>query len=141
MKTRENGKTFLIIGYFLLLTVLSCNKKSAEQVPVGNVLKGTFYIDMYEEGEIEAVRSTTISAPHISWRYGDLKITELVKDGQEVQAGDTLIVFDPAEVLKGIVEAEGRLEIHNAELEKMEAQHQSQMEELRADYEVTRISQ
>jgi multidrug efflux pump subunit AcrA (membrane-fusion protein) len=105
------------------------------------VEKGIFYIDMYEEGEIEAIQSINISSPSISWRYGNLKITQLVKDGQEVKAGDTLIVFDPSEVQKGIVEAEGRMEISRAELEKLTAQHQSDLEELRADYEVTQIAQ
>jgi multidrug efflux pump subunit AcrA (membrane-fusion protein) len=96
---------------------------------------------MYEEGEIESVNSINVSSPSISWRYGSLKITQLVKDGEEVNAGDTLIVFDPSEVQKAIVEAEGRLEISKAEMEKLIAQHASDLEELDADYEVTEISQ
>ncbi|NLX65165.1 MAG: HlyD family efflux transporter periplasmic adaptor subunit [Bacteroidales bacterium] len=102
--------------------------------------KGSLLLDLYEEGEIEAVQSINIVAPMISWRYGNLKITELVKDGKEVQAGDTLIVFDPSEVLKGIVEAESSLEIAKAEFEKMIAQQKSDLEELKAGYEVARIS-
>ena len=124
-----------------LLAVSACGKKVEDQIPVGKATRGTFYIDMYEEGEVEAINSINISSPTISWRYGNLKITQLVKDGQEVAAGDTLIVFDPSEVQRGIVEAEGRLEISRADLERMEAQHQSDLEELRADYDVTKISQ
>lgn len=127
------------VSFLLLVVVCSCGKKEAQQVPLGKVVKGTFYIDLYEEGEIEAIQSINISSPMISWRY-NLKITEMVKDGQEVQAGDTMIVFDPSEVQKGIIEAEGRLEISLAELEKMKAQHASDLEELNSDYEVTRIS-
>ncbi|MDR2764390.1 MAG: HlyD family secretion protein [Tannerella sp.] len=118
----------------------SCDRKDTGEIPLATVTRGVFYIDLYEEGEIEAVRSINISSPTISWRYGNLKITQLVKDGQEVNAGDTLIVFDPSEVQKGIVEAEGRLEISLAELEQMNAQHQSDLEELNADYEVARLS-
>jgi multidrug resistance efflux pump len=122
--------------------VFSCGKgKDYGDIPVGSAVRGTFNIDLYEEGEIEAVNSITISSPNISWRYGNLKISQMVKDGEEVRAGDTLIVFDPTEVQKAIVEAEGRLEISYAELEKMKAQQESELEELRADYEVTRISQ
>ena len=140
---RNNKHQTLPISLFILFLAFcwGCNKKESEQVPIGNVIKGTFLIDMYEEGEIEAVNSINISSPTISWRYGNLKITQIVKDGQEVQAGDTLIVFDPSEVQKAIVEAESRLEISLAELEKMKAQHDSELEELKADYEVTRISQ
>lgn len=132
-------KTLILIISCLLLFA-ACKKKETQQIPVGKVAKGTLFLDLYEEGEIEAMKSINIVAPMISWRYGNLKITELVKDGQEVKAGDTLIVFDPSEVLKGIVEAESSLEIAMAELDKMRAQQQSELEELRAAYEVTRIS-
>lgn len=135
------NKIKVVIYSFILLALFSaCKKKETQEVPLGKVTRGTFYIDLYEEGEIEAINSINIASPLISWRYGNLKITELVKDGQEVKVGDTLIVFDPSEVHKGIVEAEGRVEINKADLEKMLAQHQSDLEELKADYEVTKIS-
>ena len=124
----------VIFGY-------ACKKEKTTEVPIGKVAKGTFYIDLFEEGEIEAVNSTSISSPTISWRYGNLKITEMVKDGEEVKANDTLIVFDQAEVQKGIVDAEGRLEISRSELERMTAQQQSDLEDLEANYEVAQISQ
>ncbi|MDR1682416.1 MAG: HlyD family secretion protein [Candidatus Symbiothrix sp.] len=127
--------------FILFLFLTACSPKEKEQIPVAKAVKGTFYIDLYEEGEIEATNSINISSPTISWRYGNLKITQLVKDGQEVKAGDTLIVFDPSEIQKGIVEAEGRLEISRAELEKITAQHQSDLEELKADYDVAKLAQ
>lgn len=128
---------------FLLLCLMflsACGKKETQQIPESRVMKGTFFLDLYEEGEIEAIQSTNIVAPRISWRYGNLKITEMVKDGQEVKAGDTLIVFDPSEVLKSIVDAESTLEIERAEYDRMIAQQQSDLEDLRAGYEVARIS-
>lgn len=140
---RNNIKEIQKIAFILLFIFFSfaCSKKETQQVPTGKVVKGVFYIDIYEEGEIEAINSINISAPVISWRYGNLKITQMIKDGEEVKAGDTLIHFDPSDVRKGIIEAEGRLEISIAELEKMKAQHESDLEELKADYEVTRIAQ
>lgn len=124
----------------LILLCVACSKKSEQTVPIGKVVKGTFFVDLYEEGQIEAVRSQSVSSPTISWRYGNLKITQIVRDGEEVQKGDTLIVFDPSEVQKVIVEAEGNLEISLAELEKMKAQHQSDIEEMESDYEVTQLT-
>ena len=129
---------FILLFSLVLLT--NCKQEETQQVPIGKVTRGTLYLDLYEEGEVEAIQSTDITAPNISWRYGILKITEMIKDGQEVQAGDTLIVFDPSEVLKGIIDAESSLEIAEAEYERMIAQQQSDMEDLRAGYEVTRIS-
>lgn len=140
---RNNIKEIQKITFILLFIffAFACSKKETQQVPTGKVVKGVFYIDIYEEGEIEAINSINISAPVISWRYGNLKITQMIKDGEEVKVGDTLIHFDPSDVRKGIIEAEGRLEISIAELEKMKAQHESDLEELKADYEVTRIAQ
>lgn len=118
----------------------ACGKNTAGQVPEAKVEQGTFYIDIYEEGEIEAINSINISSPNIPWRFGNLKIANIVIDGAEVKAGDTLVTFDPSEVRKAILDYEDRLVVSNAELEKMLAQHELEMEELNADYEVTRIS-
>lgn len=133
----------LIFAFCVIIPLLfSCGKEeSASEVAIGKVTEGTLFLEIHEEGEIEAINSTNVSAPNISWRYGNLKITQIVKDGKEVNEGDTLVVFDPSEVKKGVIDAESRLEMNMAELEKMEAQHQSDLEELKADYEVTRISQ
>lgn len=134
---------YLAGALIALLAGVSCsdNKEKAEETALGEVKRGTLYLELYEEGEIEAINSTNILSPNISWRYGNMKITQMVKDGEEVEAGDTLIVFDPSEVNREVLDAESRLEMNLAELEKLEAQHQSDMEELKADYEVTRLSQ
>ena len=123
-----------------IMVLVGCKHKEVKDVPVGKVVKGTLLLDINEEGEVEAIRSTNVSSPNLWW-YGNMKITQIVKDGKEVEAGDTLIVFDPTEVKKGISEAEARLQMNQAELEKLLAQHQSDLEELKADYDVTRISQ
>ncbi len=136
---RKSVKSLLL--FISVINLLwACNSKETEQVPYTKVERGIFYVDIYEVGEIEAVNSTNISSPNISWRYGNLKITQIVKDGTEVNKGDTLIVFDPSEVNKGIVEAEGSLEISRAELEKLMAQHESDLEELNADFEISKLA-
>ena len=130
-------------GIVLLLAIYfyACKNKDEQQSPIGKVVKGTFYIDMHEEGELEAINAINISSPSISWRFGsNMKISYIVKDGTELNVGDTVIIFDPSEVNKGITEAQARLEISTAELERIIAQQESDLEELRADYEVTRIS-
>lgn len=118
----------------------ACNQKVERKVPESKVEQGTFFIDIYEEGEIEAINSINISSPNMPWRFGNLKISNIINDGTEVKVGDTLITFDPSEVRKAILDYEERLIVTNAELEKMLAQHELEMEELNADYEVTRIS-
>ena len=134
-------KIKMLASLLLLMGAMSaCGEKTTRQVPEAEVMQGTFYIDIYEEGEIEALNSINISSPNLPWRFGNLKIADIVIDGADVKAGDTLITFDPSEVRKSILDYEDRLVVSNAELEKMLAQHELEMEELNADYEVTRIS-
>ncbi|MDR2145989.1 MAG: efflux RND transporter periplasmic adaptor subunit [Tannerella sp.] len=139
----NHPKEILKFGLFFLLAVLlfTCKDKNANQIPTSKAVKGVFYVDLYEEGEIEAVNAINISSPSINYRFGyNMKITYIVKDGTEVNAGDTLLIFDPSDVNKAIMDAQSKLEINDAELEKMIAQQESDLEELRANYEVTRIS-
>ena len=125
---------------FFIVFLFACKDKNAKQTPTTKAVKGIFYIDLYEEGELEAVNAVNIASPTISWRFGSsLKITYIVKDGTEVNAGDTVLIFDPSEVNKAIIDAQSKLEISGAELEKMIAQQDSDLEELKADYELTRI--
>lgn len=130
-----------ILFFIPILFLLGCGRNSKQEIPVAEVKSGTFYLDIHEEGEVQATRSTSIASPNISWRYGMLKITRLVPDGSEVQAGDTVVVFDPTEVSKAIVDSEASLEMRKAELEKMKAEQMSAIEEMKADLEVTKISQ
>jgi multidrug efflux pump subunit AcrA (membrane-fusion protein) len=138
---KMNNKMRTLLPALLLIALFACHKEKKETVPVAEVKFGTFFLDIFEEGEIKATKSTNISSPNISWRYGSLKITQLVNDGKEIQQGDTVIVFDPSEVKKAIVESEGVVEMRKAEFEKLKAEHQLAMEELKADLEVTKISQ
>ena len=127
--------------YLIVVILFSCKDKNANQIPVSKAVKGVFYIDLYEEGELEAVNAITISSPSINYRFAyNMKITFIVKDGTEVNAGDTVMIFDPSDVNKAIIDAQSKLEISSAELEKMIAQQESDLEELKANYEVTRIS-
>ena len=131
------------LGLFILLAVFffACKGKDMNQIPTSKAVKGIFYIDLYEEGELEAVNAISIMSPSISWRYAsNLKISYIVKDGTEINAGDTVLIFDQSETNKAIIDAQSKIEISNAEIEKMKAQHGMELEELRADYEVTRIS-
>lgn len=124
-----------------LLFLMACGKKTKNEIPVAQVRQGTFYLDIFEEGEINATRSINITSPNISWRYGMLKITQLVDDGSEVEAGDTLVVFDPSEVRKAIVDSEASVEMRRAELKKLKAEQESSIAELEADLQITRLSQ
>lgn len=130
------------VSYFLiaLLLLAGCKNKVAQDVETCKVKHGVFYIELVEEGEIQATHAINISSPPISWRFGMLKITDILEDGAKVNAGDTVIRFDPSEVQKAILDAEAELEIAKAELNKMKAQQSSKIEELKANIKISEIA-
>lgn len=125
----------------LCLTLWACKGKETKEVQTSLARRGIFSEELTEEGNIKAVNSLSINAPSISYRYGSLKITNMVEDGKEVQAGDTVVIFDPSEIKKAIVDVEQRLVIASAELEKLTATQESAIADMESDMEITRISQ
>lgn len=122
-----------------LLVLFSCKRNMKQDVQTTLVEKGIFREELLEEGTLRAVNSINITAPRISYRYGGLKIASMVEDGAEVEKGDTLIIFDPSEIKKSIIDAEQKLEIQKAELDKLVATQNSEIEELEADLEISKI--
>lgn len=131
-------KSIAILLTVLLLT--GCKTKAAREVETCKVKNGLFFIDLVEQGEINATSAINISSPAQSWRFGLLKITQIVEDGDQIQAGDTAILFDPSEVQKAILDAEAELEIAKDELGKKRAEQASKIAELKANIEISEIS-
>ncbi len=127
-----------LIG-ILFIIFFSCNRNNKQEVPTIQVQQGIFLEELLEEGTLQAVHSINVNAPRISYRFGALKIANIVEDGSEVQKGDTLLIFDPSDVRKSIIEIQQRLDIQEAELDKMLATQQSEIEDLEADFEISRI--
>jgi multidrug efflux pump subunit AcrA (membrane-fusion protein) len=123
----------------LLVILASCRGKESSDVQVTAVKKGTFLEELTDQGTIEAVNSISISAPIISYRYGALKIARIVDDGKEVEKGDTIMIFDPSEIKRAIIQAEQQLEIARAEYDKLKSTQQSEIEDLEADLELVII--
>jgi len=129
-----------ILLFLLLIIQVSCRGKDAIDVEVTPVKRGAFMEELTEQGSVQAVNSISITAPVISYRYGSLKLARIVEDGAEVEKGDTVIIFDPSEIKRAIIQAEQQLEIAKAEYEKLKSSQQSEIEDLEADLELARIS-
>lgn len=125
----------------LLIIQVSCRGKDTGDTEVTTVKRGTFLEELTEQGSVQAVNSISITAPVISYRYGSLKLARIVEDGEEVSKGDTLMIFDPSEIKRAIIQAEQQLDIAKAEYEKLRSSQQSEIEDLEADLELTAISQ
>jgi HlyD family secretion protein len=130
----------IIIILLLFTAITACHTNNSREVQTTLVKLGTFSEEMNEEGTLRAVHSIGINAPRISYRYGSLKIANMVEDGKEVEKGDTIIIFDPSELQKAIIDLEQKLEIAKAEYDKLIATQQSEIEDLEADLEIARIA-
>jgi HlyD family secretion protein len=129
-----------IIIFLVFIILASCRGKEALNIQETKVKKGTFMEEITEEGSVEAVNSISVPAPSISYRYGALKLAKIVEDGAEVKQGDTIMIFDPSEIKRAIIQAEQQLEIARAEYEKLKSTQKSEMEDLEADRELAGIS-
>ena len=123
-----------------IIVLFGCQKKVKQAVETANVKKGEFFIEVVETGEIESTKSQTIASPPMSWRFGQLKINKIIDDGTEISTGDTVMLFDPSEVQKAIIDANAELEIAKAELEKLKAEQESKIGGLEADLKISTIS-
>lgn len=128
------------ITILMFIILVSCKGKESSDIQVARVKKGTFLEELTEQGTVEAVNSISVSAPSTSYRYGALKIAKIVDDGKEVEKGDTIMIFDPSEIKRAIIQAEQQLEIAQAEFEKLKSTQQSEIEDLEADLELAMIS-
>lgn len=132
-------KKRMILALLIMLT--GCYGKETGNIQVTKVKRGVFMEEITDQGTVEAVNSISVSAPTISYRYGALKIAKIGEDGEEVEKGDTILIFDPSEIKRSIIQAEQQLEIARAEYEKLKSTQQSEIEDLEADLELARIAQ
>ena len=84
------------------------------------ILKGDFDATVIEAGELMAVKAKPILMPYVGWKYGwQFKITEMVEHGAMVMKGDTVVKLDPATIQKFLTEEENKLEVEQANLNKL----------------------
>lgn len=129
-----------ILFLLFCLLVCSCSSSKVQEVETTLVKRGAFVEELVEEGEVSAMNSTALTPPLVSSRYGSMKIIQMVRDGKEVEKGDTLMVFDPTELKSMLVTYEQQLESARAELEKLKMTQQSEIEDLEADLESSRLA-
>jgi HlyD family secretion protein len=77
-------------------------------------------------GTVEAVQSTTVSAPRLSGpNTGSLVITRLVRAGSAVRAGDLIVEFDRQQQLTTALDRRAELQDLEQQIRKREAQERA----------------
>ena len=114
-------RILLAVGLILLIAAavaasrLLLEKHSVAVASIA-VKHGVFVITLdLKHGELGAVNAEQISSPRVR---GQLKITQLYPEGEVVEVGDLIIMFDRVEYEKQVIEQEQAVEAARMELEK-----------------------
>lgn len=127
----------LLLIIALIIIISSSFGGGDSNIPTYTVKKDTFLVSITESGEIRAKNSISISSPRVR---GNLKIVFLVPEGTYVQAGDTVVGFDPTEAITNLKEAESKLEVALSERAKVEANHKSSLTKMESELKSAELS-
>jgi HlyD family secretion protein len=111
----------------------------AVRIALSEVRKGEFIVDIRTRGEIDALRSTTVSVPPMRRRMM-LQIVDMIPEGSIVKKGDFLFQLDKSQAQQTVDDAKDQLENARANLSTKKAQIQSEMAQLESDLESQRYS-
>jgi HlyD family secretion protein len=131
-KTQNKMPMFKLIIPLLLCVVLffqSCSEKAEQGM---RVERGDFVQTITETGELEAVNAKTFVMPRFGRYWYEMKIIGLLEHGSVVEAGDSLIQFDPSEIKKFIIDRETELETQKANLEKTYVEIENRKSDIRS---------
>jgi len=130
----------LAAGVVLLIVVGVYIARSAtsSDIATAPVQFGEFIINLQERGELEAVKSVSVTVPR-SVR-GNIRIVRLVEDGTMVEKDDFLVQFDTSEAMQTLEERKNELKNAQAELASLKANIESTMAQLRSAYETPKYS-
>lgn len=117
----------VIVGYYAVNAIFT---KSYE-IPTTRVQKGEFVISLNENGEVDAKRAMTLSAP----RVRGLQITWLAEEGSTVEKGEPVIKFDATQQIADLADFESSLKINKSALERARQEYNIQEKQLKLDLE------
>ena len=129
---------------FCALVLGACQGASPD-LPTAEVVRGDFAVTHFEAGEVAAASGEVVMSPRIG---GRLKIIHLWPEGEQVDVGDLILQFDPADFEREMLDREGRLEQAQSDFAKAKAWHGQRLADIkrtiqqrRADLQLAEINQ
>ncbi len=112
----------------LCLLVLGACQSGPPDLPTAEVVAGDFAVTHFEGGEVRAASGEVVTSPRIG---GRLKIVHLWPEGEQVDVGDLLLQFDPAEFEREMLDHEGELEEARSDFAKAKAERQQSLADIK----------
>ena len=113
---------------FLCALILCACGSAPPDLPTAEVVRGDFAVTHFEGGEVRAASGEIITSPRIG---GRLKIVHLWPEGEQVDVGDLILQFDPAEFEREMLDREGRLEQAHSDFAKAKAEHEQSLADIK----------
>jgi RND family efflux transporter MFP subunit len=104
------------------------------EIPTTFAIRGEFVIALNANGEVDAKRAYTLSAPRIR----GLQITWLAPEGSTVQEGAPVIKFDASQQLAEVADNESEVKIKNSALSRARKEYIIQEKQLTLDLQKSR---
>jgi RND family efflux transporter MFP subunit len=101
----------------VLLVALAACSRSGSEPQLEDVKRGDLVVSVEVTGELAAVDSTDLNPPILQSTW-DFKVSELVAEGSDVKAGDTLARFDTSNVMRDLEKVQANAEEARTKLTK-----------------------
>lgn len=112
----------VLIGYYGVSAIFT----PTYDIPTARVTKGELLLSQNINGEVDAARAFTISAP----RVRGLQITWMAPEGSRVNAADTVIKFDATQQMADLSEHQSALKIAQTSLDRAKKEYTIQEKNL-----------
>ena len=112
----------------LCVLILCACGGAPPDLPTAAVVRGDFAVTHFEGGEVRAASGEVVMSPRIG---GRLKIVHLWPEGEQVDVGDLLLQFDPAEFEREMLDREGRLEQAHSDFTKAKAEREQRLADIK----------
>lgn len=119
------GGAFILLGGAGVLGALRLTTH-APSLPTAEAKLGEFDDTLPMRGEVKALRSLSVSAPHGT---GDLLIVKIATDGSQVKKGDPVVEFDKTRTEMDMAQSKSSLKSAQAEIDQARAQSRLTEEE------------
>ncbi len=129
-------KMWLMVGgaAILMIILMAMIIPNALNIATADAEAGEFIIDLNTQGEIDALNSTSVSAPRFRRRM-PLQIIDMAEEGTIVKKDDFLLQLDNSDAQNRLDEAKDELANANAQLESEKATIASNMAQLESQLE------
>ena len=112
----------------LCILILCACGGAPPDLPTAEVVRGDFAVTHFEGGEVRAASGEVVASPRIG---GRLKIVHLWPEGEQVDVGDLILQFDPAEFERDMLDREGQLEQAHSDFAKAKAEREQRLADIK----------